>query len=585
MLYTVPMKFVALVSGGKDSIYNIMECIAHGHSLVALVNLCPPKCSDNKTLEIDSYMYQSVGSEAVEHISSALQVPLYQMELRRVSHCKRMVYCECQDDEVEDLHEILCRVLSEIPDVTAVSSGAILSDYQRYRVENVANRLGLRSLCFLWQRSQDELLEDIISAGIDAIIVKIAAFGLTVEGFLGFSLRSIEYKLRQLSAQPWLLNVCGEGGEFETVTLDCPIFHSRIHLGSKPEIVMHSKDPFSPTAYLRLRNLLLEAKPLNEVCRTSEQLFSLNWKRNSEENNPTHKRPPFISPFDRLKNIQLKTCEEIKDDVAVMFEKKNHYDKFNHHYHEKCNEFSWKPISGFARPLGNDIYITSNYYGTSYKSNKICEATKNAFSQMKSVFALKEIKPQQIVQFIVILSQRLSSDVFSDFNQAYTKQLSRWLKEVETDSTNLKPEYIGSYMPTRVCVCVDSLSYEVTHCSEEAFTICLSAIIYYGDMNMFEWIDSLRGLYVQSISHWAPANIGPYSQAIAVPVSNIQLDDVSTCVKDYITFYSGQIGLIPELEVLPSETGYFADHSEALKVESWLSLRHCHRIMKLTKLQ
>lgn len=118
-------------------------------------------------------MYQSVGSEAIGYISSALKVPLYQTELRRVSHCRRMLYRQCSNDEVEDLYDILCKVLSEIPDVTAVSSGAILSDYQRYRVENVTRRLGLRSLCFLWQRSQDELLEDIVSAGLDAIIIKV----------------------------------------------------------------------------------------------------------------------------------------------------------------------------------------------------------------------------------------------------------------------------------------------------------------------------------------------------------------------------------------------------------------------------
>lgn len=33
------MKVFALISGGKDSIFNIHECIKHGHSIVALGNL------------------------------------------------------------------------------------------------------------------------------------------------------------------------------------------------------------------------------------------------------------------------------------------------------------------------------------------------------------------------------------------------------------------------------------------------------------------------------------------------------------------------------------------------------------------
>ena len=36
------MKVIALCSGGKDSTYNMMECIRHGHDIVALVNLRPP---------------------------------------------------------------------------------------------------------------------------------------------------------------------------------------------------------------------------------------------------------------------------------------------------------------------------------------------------------------------------------------------------------------------------------------------------------------------------------------------------------------------------------------------------------------
>ena len=36
------MKFIALISGGKDSIFNIMKCMEAGHELVCLANLFPP---------------------------------------------------------------------------------------------------------------------------------------------------------------------------------------------------------------------------------------------------------------------------------------------------------------------------------------------------------------------------------------------------------------------------------------------------------------------------------------------------------------------------------------------------------------
>lgn len=42
------MKIVGLISGGKDSIYNVLQCLAAGHDVVALANISP-KSSDKGT--------------------------------------------------------------------------------------------------------------------------------------------------------------------------------------------------------------------------------------------------------------------------------------------------------------------------------------------------------------------------------------------------------------------------------------------------------------------------------------------------------------------------------------------------------
>ena len=39
------MKVIGLVSGGKDSCYNMMECVKYGHQIIVLANLMPPKGS------------------------------------------------------------------------------------------------------------------------------------------------------------------------------------------------------------------------------------------------------------------------------------------------------------------------------------------------------------------------------------------------------------------------------------------------------------------------------------------------------------------------------------------------------------
>lgn len=102
------------------------------------------------------------------------------------------------------------------PDVNGVSVGAILSSYQRVRVEHVCvylellvtsllfyfvgcrcQRLSLTPLCYLWQREQGELLSEMIEAGLEAIIIKVAGIGLTPK-HLGKTLAEMEQTLRRL---------------------------------------------------------------------------------------------------------------------------------------------------------------------------------------------------------------------------------------------------------------------------------------------------------------------------------------------------------------------------------------------------
>lgn len=65
-------------------------------------------------------------------------------------------------------------------DFEAISVGAILSDYQRIRVENVCGRLGLISLAYLWRRDQKELLQEMIDSQLHAIIIKVSGVGLII---------------------------------------------------------------------------------------------------------------------------------------------------------------------------------------------------------------------------------------------------------------------------------------------------------------------------------------------------------------------------------------------------------------------
>lgn len=54
------MRLVGLVSGGKDSVYNMLQCIAAGHEIVAIANIEPAEKSKNL---IHDYFFATVTTE------------------------------------------------------------------------------------------------------------------------------------------------------------------------------------------------------------------------------------------------------------------------------------------------------------------------------------------------------------------------------------------------------------------------------------------------------------------------------------------------------------------------------------------
>lgn len=226
------MKFLALVSGGKDSCFNILHCLKQGHELIALGNLYP-----QFTDEMDSFMYQTVGHDVVALYSECCSAPLYREAIIGTSANQSLEYSQTENDETEDLFRLLSRAKKAHPDLEAVSVGAILSSYQRTRVEDVCSRLGLCALSFLWQRDQEELMAEMVESGMDARIIKVAAIGLN-EKDLGKSLKEMFPKLLALNRK-FQVHVCGEGGEFETLVLDAPFFHKNLEVVDE-QVVQHS---------------------------------------------------------------------------------------------------------------------------------------------------------------------------------------------------------------------------------------------------------------------------------------------------------------------------------------------------------
>lgn len=266
---------VALVSGGKDSCYAMMKCIQYGHQIVALANLMP---ADDSVDELDSYMYQTVGHQIIVSYAECMGLPLFRRRIHGSTRHQKLRYRMTPGDEVEDMYILLKEVKRQIPSVTAVSSGAIASDYQRLRVESVCSRVGLVSLAYLWKQDQSLLLQEMITNGIKAITVKVAAMGLEPGKHLGKEIAFLDPYLHKLK-ESYGINVCGEGGEYETLTLDCPLFVNARILLDEFQVVLHSADSIAPVGVLHPLAFHLENKAGSaSLCGSKETENSIQEK-------------------------------------------------------------------------------------------------------------------------------------------------------------------------------------------------------------------------------------------------------------------------------------------------------------------
>ncbi|TIA72421.1 hypothetical protein E3P91_02032 [Wallemia ichthyophaga] len=212
---------------------------------------------------MDSYMFQTVGLSILPLIAQSLGVELFEGVIKGTPINQSSSYEETLNDETEDLYKLLKSVKEKYADLQGVSVGAILSNYQRVRVEHVCSRLGLTVLAYLWRRPQDKLLDEMVAAQQTSIIIKVAGAGLDPDRHLGKSLAQLRPTLDKLH-NLYGAHVCGEGGEFETVTLDSPLYKQRIVL-DETEIVYHDPSPTAPVAYLRIKKAHLEPKEGNDL--------------------------------------------------------------------------------------------------------------------------------------------------------------------------------------------------------------------------------------------------------------------------------------------------------------------------------
>lgn len=206
------MKLGVLFSGGKDSTYAAYLADRYSHKIAVLISII----SQNP----DSYMFHTPAISKVEKQAEVMEIPLISTETKGE-----------KEKELEDLEKAINRAKKEY-NIEGIVTGAVESVYQASRVQKICKKLGLYCFNPLWQKDQIELLRDLLKANFKTIITGVSAYPLD-EKWLERPLNKKFIEDIKILNEKYKLNPSGEGGEYETFVLNCPLYSKPLRIKDK----------------------------------------------------------------------------------------------------------------------------------------------------------------------------------------------------------------------------------------------------------------------------------------------------------------------------------------------------------------
>lgn len=227
------MRVGCLISGGKDSWYSAYLA-SKENEIKCLIAI--------KSKNKESYMFHVPNVELVKKQAEASEIPLIEMP----SSGKK-------EEELEDLKQAieLAKIRYKIKGIVA---GAVKSNYQKERIEKICQELELELIAPSWGKDEDYYMHDLLLSNFDIIIAGIAADGFNSD-WLGRKLNAkCLQDLRELKRLKGV-SLIGEGGEYESFVLDCPLFKKKLKI-LESEKIMDSEC----SGYLKVKKVELIEK-------------------------------------------------------------------------------------------------------------------------------------------------------------------------------------------------------------------------------------------------------------------------------------------------------------------------------------
>jgi len=205
------MKLAFLLSGGKDSLYSAYLAKQSGHELTCAITIY----SKNQ----DSYMFHTPSIEKTKKQTDSMQVPLIIYKTKGE-----------KEKELKDLEEALKKAKEKYK-IQGITTGALYSEYQASRIQKICDKLKIKCINPLWNKDEIKYLNELIKNKFKVIITAVAAYPLN-QSWLGREINKQFIKEVKVLKEKFKIHPAGEGGEFETFVLNCPLFKKELKVKS-----------------------------------------------------------------------------------------------------------------------------------------------------------------------------------------------------------------------------------------------------------------------------------------------------------------------------------------------------------------
>ncbi|KAF6242659.1 ATP-binding protein [Nitrosopumilus sp. b1] len=198
------MRLAALFSGGKDSTYSIYQSTSQGHEVVCLVTVFPKS--------EESMLLHHPNIEVTKLLSTSMRIP--QVYLTSDSNDT--------SNEVNSIFQILKKAKIDF-NIEGLVHGGISSEFQKKNFENLCKKLDLKLFSPVWNLNPHSYMKQLLEKGFCFMITSVTSEGLD-DSWLGKIITHADIEnLSELSKKHGF-NLNFEGGEAETLVVDCPLY-------------------------------------------------------------------------------------------------------------------------------------------------------------------------------------------------------------------------------------------------------------------------------------------------------------------------------------------------------------------------